>query len=115
MESLLVIWIEDVNQKRIPVDTATIKQKAISIYKKILVTEPTTSSAQQRKTEFIASGGWFFKFLERHDFHNLRLKCEIASANMTTSQNYPLQLKKLFKMVVTRQIKFLMLMKPGYF
>lgn len=82
MENLLTIWIEDLNQKRIPIDTTTIKQKALRIFNRL-------TSNQENKTEFSASGGWFSKFIERHNFHNLKIKGEIASADSKAAQDYP--------------------------
>lgn len=83
MENVLAIWIEDLNQKRIPVDTVAIKTKAIRLYNQIKLKDPSTSSTtNQRKHTFSASGGWFSNFLQRHGFHNLKIKGEIASADI---------------------------------
>ena len=90
MENLLTIWIEDLNQKRIPVDTTTIKQKALRIFNRL-------TSNQENKNEFSASGGWFSKFIERHNFHNLKTKAEIASADSKAAQDYPPKLLKIIQ------------------
>lgn len=90
MENLLTIWIEDLNQKRIPVDTTTIKQKALRIFNRL-------TSNQENKNEFSASGGWFSKFIERHNFHNLKTKGEIASADSKAAQDYPPKLLKIIQ------------------
>ena len=87
MENLLTIWIEDLNQKNISVDTTTIKQKALNIYNRLLQ-ERLSTSTQQQNHEFPASGGQFSKFLDRHNFHNLKTKGEIASADDKAAQEY---------------------------
>ena len=87
---LLTIWIEDLNQKRIPVDTKIIKQKDLRIFNRL-------TSNQENKNEFSASGGWFSKFIERHHFHNLKTKGEIASADRKAAQEYPPKLLKIIQ------------------
>ena len=44
MEKALMIWLEDQNQKRIPIDTNVIKNKALKIYEKIQNRLPSTSA-----------------------------------------------------------------------
>ena len=87
MENLLTTQIEDLNQKNISVDIATIKQKALNIYHRLLQERPSTSN-QHQNHEFSASGGWLSKFLDTHNFHNLKTKGEIASADDKASQEY---------------------------
>jgi len=43
MEKFLVLWLEDLVQKRVPVDGPNVKQKALRIYKKLQEAEPLTS------------------------------------------------------------------------
>ncbi|GFT02826.1 tigger transposable element-derived protein 1 [Nephila pilipes] len=71
MEKALMIWLEDMNQKRIPIDTNIITNKAIKIYEKIDCQLPSTSV---NKVPFNASHGWFEKFKKRHSLRNLKLK-----------------------------------------
>ena len=50
-----------------------------------------------KKWKTSASGGWFSKFIERHNFHNLKTKGEIASADSKAAQNYPPKLLKIIQ------------------
>ncbi|KAG7202116.1 hypothetical protein KM043_004784 [Ampulex compressa] len=88
MEKALMIWLEDTTQKRIPIDTNTITNKALKIYEKIKNQLPSTSSAE-KNVFFSASHGWFERFKRRHSLHNLRLKGEQASADSDAAQQYP--------------------------
>lgn len=87
MEKALMIWLEDTTQKRIPIDTNIITNKALKIYEKIKNQLPSTSSAE--KKPFSASHGWFERFKQRHSLHNLKLKGEQASADSDAAQQYP--------------------------
>ena len=44
MEKALMIWLEDQNQKRIPIDINSIKNKALKICEKIQIHLPSTSA-----------------------------------------------------------------------
>ncbi|UYV76721.1 hypothetical protein LAZ67_14001873 [Cordylochernes scorpioides] len=48
-EKALVIWIEDLTQKRIPLDGHLIKMKAIKFYKELKESEPSTSSRENEE------------------------------------------------------------------
>ncbi|GFX42618.1 uncharacterized protein TNCV_261531 [Trichonephila clavipes] len=61
-EKALVIWIEDLTQKRIPLDGHLIKMKALKFYKELKESEPSTSSRE--------SGEGFDDFGE-HDIEEL--------------------------------------------
>jgi hypothetical protein len=68
MENLLITWLEDCNQKRIPIDSNNIMVKALSLF----------SSLKENKfkgdtTIFSASRGWFEKFKARTGMHNVKL------------------------------------------
>ncbi|MPC25135.1 Tigger transposable element-derived protein 1 [Portunus trituberculatus] len=78
MELMLTIWIEDRNQKRMPVSQALIMDKTRSLWDAIKMEEeaelqPSTSGAQpstsgpHRYEEFKASEGWFRQF-KSHEF-----------------------------------------------
>ncbi|GFU08980.1 metalloendopeptidase OMA1, mitochondrial [Trichonephila clavipes] len=80
MDDALVIWIEDLTQKRIPLDGHLIKMKALKFYKELKESEPSTSS-RESNPQFSASTGWLTGFIKRHSFHNLKIKGEVASAD----------------------------------
>jgi hypothetical protein len=68
MENLLKTWLEDCNQKRIPIGTNNITVKALTLF----------SSLKEDKfkgdtTIFSASRGWFEKFKARTGMRNVKL------------------------------------------
>ncbi|GFX39838.1 tigger transposable element-derived protein 1 [Trichonephila clavipes] len=95
-EQALVIWIEDLTQKRIPLDGHLIKMKALKFYKELKESEPSTSS-RESNPQFSASTGWLTGFIERHSFHNLKIKGEVASADEEAARKYPEKLAKIIK------------------
>jgi hypothetical protein len=67
MENLLIIWLDDCNQKRIPIGTNNLMGKALSLF----------SSLKENKfkgdtTIFSASRGWFENFKARTGMHNVK-------------------------------------------
>ena len=68
----------------------TIKQKALRIFNRL-------TSNQENKNEFSASGGWFSKYIERHNFHNLKTKGQIATADSKAAQDYPPKILKVIQ------------------
>ncbi|XP_046808186.1 tigger transposable element-derived protein 1-like [Lucilia cuprina] len=85
MEKALMIWIEDQNQMRIPIDSNAVTNKALKIYEKLNNELPSTSSSAK---SFTASHGWFEHFKKRHLLHNLKLKGEQASADIIAANSY---------------------------
>ncbi|UYV63240.1 EPM2AIP1 [Cordylochernes scorpioides] len=95
-EKALVIWIEDLTQKRIPLDGHLIKMKALKFYKELKESEPSTSS-RESNPQFSASTGWLTGFIKIHSFHNLKIKGEVASADEEAARKYPEKLAKIIK------------------
>ena len=95
-EKALVIWIEDLTQKRIPIDGNLIKQKALKFHRQLKESDISTSSCG-RNQQFTASTGWLTGFIKRHSFHNLRIKGEVASADEEAARIYPEKLAKIIK------------------
>ncbi|UYV66939.1 hypothetical protein LAZ67_4003389 [Cordylochernes scorpioides] len=95
-EKALVIWIEDLTQKRIPLDGHLIKMKALKFYKELKESEPSTSS-RESNPQFSASTGWLTGFIKRHSFHNLKIKGKVASADEEAARKYPEKLAKIIK------------------
>ncbi|XP_011878236.1 PREDICTED: tigger transposable element-derived protein 2-like [Vollenhovia emeryi] len=64
MEKELMIWIADKVQRRVPVNSSTIRQEAVNIY---------NSSRERRSSDqqpnFSGSKGWFEKFKKRYSLH----------------------------------------------
>lgn len=83
MESLLYIWIEDCNQKGLPLGMQNIILKSIDIYGSLkLKLDPNN------KHTFNASRGWFDKFKKRYKLHSLILNGESASADTSQADNF---------------------------
>ncbi|UYV61950.1 hypothetical protein LAZ67_1007149 [Cordylochernes scorpioides] len=95
-EKALVIWIEDLTQKRITLDGHLIKMKALKFYKELKESEPSTSS-RESNPQFSASIGWLTGFIKIHSFHNLKIKGEVASADEEAARKYPEKLAKIIK------------------
>ncbi|GFQ94976.1 tigger transposable element-derived protein 1 [Trichonephila clavata] len=93
----LVLWIQELTQKRIPIDGELIKEKAIRFYNQVKDLEPSCSSSHIRSPKFSASNGWLAGFLQRHTLYNLKIKGEAASADGTDAKNYSKVLVKIIE------------------
>ncbi|XP_069812148.1 tigger transposable element-derived protein 1-like [Dendropsophus ebraccatus] len=67
MERLLVLWLEDQNQRRIPVSLMVIQEKALRLFEAL----KRERREERESEEFVASRGWFMRFRERANFHNI--------------------------------------------
>ncbi|XP_049276770.1 tigger transposable element-derived protein 1-like [Anopheles funestus] len=76
MEKLLLVWIEDMTSKRIPLCFRNIQVKAISLYQDL-----QTDNAEHALTSFKASVGWFARFKKRVNLRNVKIHGEAASAD----------------------------------
>lgn len=65
MEEMLIVWIQDLIHKKIPVDTRVIRIQASEFYAHLETKSPT-------KESFTASKGWFEKFKNRFSLHNVK-------------------------------------------
>lgn len=83
MEALLYIWIEDCNQKGLPLSTENISIKALTIFNTL-----KQKYDPDDKIKFAASRGWFDKFKRRHKLHSLVLNGESASANKIEADKF---------------------------
>ena len=77
MERLLVLWLEDQNQRRVPVSLMLIQAKA----KKLFDALKEKGGESSESEEFKASKGWFMRFKARSNLHNLKVQGEAASAD----------------------------------
>jgi hypothetical protein len=68
MENLLLTWLDDCNQKRIPTGTNNIIVKALSLFSSL-----KENKFKRDTTIFSASRGWFEKFKARTGMHNVKL------------------------------------------
>nr|XP_022911601.1 tigger transposable element-derived protein 1-like [Onthophagus taurus] len=67
MESLHSTWIEEQNQRKVPLSRTNIQEKALSIYEEL----KSKSEHVHKDETFHASRGWFQKFKSRAKLHNV--------------------------------------------
>ena len=91
MEKALIIWMEDMSQKKAPLDTNMIQAKARSLHERL------KQESGGEGINFQASKGWFENFKKRHSLHNVKLSGESASADHTAASTYPAELKALIE------------------
>ena len=81
MEKLLTLWVDDLNQKRIPLTQRAIAAKAASLFdeiqQKVSVNETFTSSK-----------GWFARFKKCTQIHCIKICGEVASADIETTRAF---------------------------
>uniref|UniRef100_A0A2A4JVK0 HTH CENPB-type domain-containing protein n=1 Tax=Heliothis virescens TaxID=7102 RepID=A0A2A4JVK0_HELVI len=88
MEVALSLWIEDRNQKRVPLSGPMIREKAKRLYAHFK--EPGASSGGECTDRgFQASEGWFNKFKMRQSLHNIKIVGEAAYADTAAAERYP--------------------------
>ena len=94
-EKLLSFWIEDQNQKRMGLSSGIIRNKALSIFNHLRKEEPGSSNLGE--LQFNASKGWFERFKQRQNLHNIKLTGEAASADTVAASLYPKILKDVIE------------------
>nr|XP_048723333.1 putative CENPB DNA-binding domain-containing protein 1 [Caretta caretta] len=85
MERLLSVWIEDQNQRNIPLSLPVIQAKAKSLYDKLKRDQGEGSQTEM----FMASRGWFDRFKKRFHLHNMKMSSEVASADPAAAKKFP--------------------------
>lgn len=100
MEKLLALWIEDQNQRNVPVSLAVIQTKAKSLYDDLKAKEGGCSKEEQ----FTASRGWFQRFKIRYNFHNIKVTGESASSDTTAAEKFVPQFEKLVEEYSPKQV-----------
>lgn len=91
----MVLWIEDQNQKRAPLSSAIIRDKATKLYNSFKKDEPSSSNVET--AQFVASKGWFERFKTRQSLHSLKLLGESASADHEAAKLYPERLIRIIE------------------
>ena len=105
---MLLVWLEDLKQERIPINAQLIKERALQLYGHLKSSEPTILSIENNISDFSASTGWLIGFLKHNAFHNVKITGEIESADKEGSKSFPKKCSKLLKMKDIVQIKSLM-------
>jgi len=90
MEKMLCLWIEDQNQRRVPVSLSIIQFKAKSLFSKL----KEEIGEESHNIEFNASRGWFERFKNRFNFHNIKVTGEAVSADQSAADAFIYKLKK---------------------
>uniref|UniRef100_K7F9R4 HTH CENPB-type domain-containing protein n=1 Tax=Pelodiscus sinensis TaxID=13735 RepID=K7F9R4_PELSI len=78
MERLLTIWIEDQNQRNIPIRLSLVREKARSLFNDL----KATRTASEGKS-------WFNRFKKRTNLHNIKVQGEAASADVSAASSFP--------------------------
>lgn len=91
MEKMLNIWIEDKNQKNMPLNGECIRMKAKRIYDHI------SQGVDGIVPKFLASKGWLDNFKKRFRLHNISLTGEAASADTEAAKLFVPILKKIIE------------------
>lgn len=122
MEKMLIIWVEDKNQKNMPLSGQCLRFKAMQIYDYVAKTDKTVSieptaeetrsvdelmplnelnvetpTQKKAKVEFSASKGWLENFKKRFSLKNICLSGEAASSDTEAAKQYPAELKKIIE------------------
>ena len=66
MEDLLIVWIQDLIRKKIPLSGAAIREQALTFYRHV-----STKFGSSAKESSCASKGWFDRFQKRFLLHNI--------------------------------------------
>ncbi|XP_066943489.1 tigger transposable element-derived protein 1-like [Macrobrachium rosenbergii] len=90
MEQLLVTWMEDQIQKRMPLSLLTIQTKA-----HMLFDELKKNYDDNHNKSFVASAGWFHRFKNCHNFHSVKISGEAASADAKGAAKFKDILQKI--------------------
>ncbi|XP_033613726.1 COX assembly mitochondrial protein 2 homolog isoform X1 [Fukomys damarensis] len=90
MEKLLVEWIEEQIQNRIPLSLLMIQAKARSLFN--MLKEHADPAYTQM---FTASHGWFQRFKKRHNFHTVKVMGEAAGADIGCAEAFKEELHRI--------------------
>nr|XP_020827544.1 tigger transposable element-derived protein 1-like isoform X2 [Phascolarctos cinereus]XP_020827545.1 tigger transposable element-derived protein 1-like isoform X2 [Phascolarctos cinereus]XP_020827546.1 tigger transposable element-derived protein 1-like isoform X2 [Phascolarctos cinereus]XP_020827547.1 tigger transposable element-derived protein 1-like isoform X2 [Phascolarctos cinereus] len=93
MERLLSIWIEDQNQRGVPINVSTIQEKAKSLFQDLKREQGPSAEAET----FGASRGWFTRFKARHSLPNLGTSSETVSTDTEAAAKYPEALRRVIE------------------
>ena len=88
MEQLLTLWVDDLNQKRIPLTQCATAAKAMSLFDKIQQKEGGNKT-------FTASKGWFARFKQCSQIHCIKINGQAASANIEATHAFTTEFKKI--------------------
>ncbi|XP_066958320.1 tigger transposable element-derived protein 1-like [Macrobrachium rosenbergii] len=84
MEKLLLVWLEDQNQ-RVPVSLSVIQEKARELHEAAVKKNGEGSA----NGDFVTRRGWFNRFKARANLHSLKFQGEAASADSEAMDSFP--------------------------
>lgn len=108
-EKALNIWIEDQTKKKVPLSSIIIRETAKQLHLHITC----SSKGDSENSSFHARKGWFDKFKNRCNLHNVKLVGESASADHLEAKNFPKEMS--LNRVVTPPNRYSMQTKPVFF
>ena len=91
MEKRLSIWIDDEVERNMPLSQAIIMEKARTIFNHIQNEKGDTSE------NFVASRGWFHRFKNRNNLHNIQITGEAASGDTKAAAAFPATLRAIIE------------------
>lgn len=94
MEKLLMLWIEDNNQRSMPLSEQLICEKARTIFQDL---KKEHGKQDDTSETFIASKGWFNRFKCRGNLTNKRMYGEAASADEERAKKFVEKFEKLIE------------------
>ena len=97
MERLLFIWLEDANQRHMPISLSETKFRATSLFEMLKSKQPQPMTEKETNEEFKASNGWWQKFCQRMNMGSVKLHGESGSADYEATEKYPEKLKKIIE------------------
>jgi hypothetical protein len=89
MEKKLSMWIEDQNQRHLPISMLVVQAQARSIYEDL--------SKDDNAKPFNASSGWFWNFTKRYNFHTIRVSGEAAPADPVAAEEFIKELQHIIE------------------
>ncbi|KAF2362688.1 DDE superfamily endonuclease domain [Trinorchestia longiramus] len=95
MEHLLSLWIDDCNQKAIPLSVNMIKEKALSLFSAVKENDKLSGVLGGTDEKFSASGGWFERYKNRLKIQNVA--SEAVNADREAALRCPDTLKKIIE------------------
>ena len=90
IEQLLTLWVDNLNQKRIPLTQIAIAAKARSLF------DENQQKERGNKT-CTASKGWFARFKQRSQIHYIKICGEAASADTEATRAFTAEFKKIIE------------------
>ena len=93
MEKVLVLWIEDQTSHNVPLSQSLIQSKALTLFNSI----KASKGDEAKDDKFEARRGWYMRFKERSQLHNIKVQGEAASSDMEAAERHLAELAELIE------------------